>query len=82
MEPEMGMTLDQIETEALTLPEESRAKLVGTLLLSFEKVSQGDDEVAQVWAKEAERRDEEMKRSGEQGVSAEDVFRRLGSRAK
>jgi len=78
----MGMTLDQIETEALTLPEESRAKLVETLLLSFEKVNRGDDEVAQVWAEEAERRDEEMERSGEQGLSAEEVFRRLGSQAK
>jgi len=76
------MTLDQIATEALTLPEELRAKLVGTLLLSFANASQGDDEVVQVWAEEAERRDDEMEHSGEQGVSAEDLFRRLGSRAK
>jgi len=78
----MGMTLDQIEAEALTLPEESRAKLIGMLLLSFENASQGDDEVAHVWAEEAERRDEEMERSGEQGVAAEVVFHRLGSRLK
>ena len=78
----MGMTLDQIEAEALTLPEESRAKLVGMLLLSFEKASQGDDKVAQTWAEEAERHDKEMERAGKQGVPANDVFHRLGSRLK
>ncbi len=78
----MGMTLDQIATEALTLPEELRAKLVGTLLLSFANTGQEDREVTQVWAEEAERRDDEMERSGEQGVPAEEVFRRLGSQAK
>jgi hypothetical protein len=72
----MGMSLDQIEAAALALPEESRAQLVGALLLSFEKANQGDDEVAQVWADEAERRDAEMERSGDQGIPAEEVFRR------
>jgi len=47
------------------------------LLLSF-KASRGGDEVAQVWLEEAERRDEAMERSGDQGIAAEDVFRRLG----
>jgi hypothetical protein len=78
----MGMTLDQIEAEALALPEELRAKLVGMLLLSFEKANQSDDEVAQAWAEEAERRDEEMERGDQQGVPAEEVFDRLGSRLK
>jgi len=74
----MGMSLDQIEAAALALPEESRAQLVGALLLSFEKASRGGDEVAQVWLEEAERRDEAMERSGDQGIPADDVFRRLG----
>ena len=78
----MGMSLDQIEAAALALPEESRAQLVGALLLSFEKANQGDDEVTQVWLEEAQRRDEAMERSGDQGIAAEDVFRRLGPSLK
>jgi len=78
----MGMTLDQIEAEVLALPAESRAKLLGMLLLSLDQASERDAEVARVWAEEALRRDEQMESSGEQGVPAEDVFRRLGSRPK
>jgi len=81
-EPEMGMSLDQFEAAALALPEESRAQLVGALLLSLEKANRGGDEVAHIWQEEAERRDEAMERSGNPGIPAEEVFRRLGPRLK
>jgi hypothetical protein len=78
----MGMTLSQIEAEALTLPEEARAQLLGALLLSFENANPGDPEVAEAWAEEAGHRDEAMERGDEPGVPADEVFRRLGSHLK
>lgn len=74
----MSWTLDQIEAEALKLPEESRAKLVERLLLSFDEAEM-DREVEQSWLEEAERRDREMTESGDPGIPAAEVFRRLRS---
>jgi putative addiction module component (TIGR02574 family) len=74
----MSRTLDQIEDEVLSLPEESRAKLMERLLLSFSE-TEDSDEIAQAWLDEAERRSREMKSSGDPGIPAEEVFRELRS---
>lgn len=74
----MSWTVDEIETEVLRLPEEDRARLVESLLFSFEEPSR-DDEIARAWAEEAERRDQAMDRGEEPGIPAEEVFRNLRS---
>lgn len=76
----MSMTLDQIESEMLNLPEDDRARLFGSLLRSFEERAPGqDDRIVQIWAEEAERRDQAMDSGEEPGIPAEEVFQRLRS---
>ncbi len=76
----MSMTLDQIESEMLNLPEDDRARLFGSLLRSFEeRMPRQEDRIAQIWAEEAERRDQAMDRGEESGIPAEEVFQRLRS---
>lgn len=71
------MSFDEIEAEALRLPEPDRARLFSSLLQSFGESPQ-DVEVAQVWAEEAVRRDQAMEREGEEsGISADEVFKEL-----
>lgn len=60
----MARTVDEIEAEALHLPENDRARVFESLLLSFQ-VSE-DDETARAWAEEAQRRDQAME-NGEEG---------------
>jgi putative addiction module component (TIGR02574 family) len=72
----MRRTVDEIEAEALSLPEDERARLFERLLLSFEEAAP-DDEIAQAWAEDAARRDEAMERGEEPGIPAEEVFRKL-----
>lgn len=72
----MALRLDEIEAEALNLPENDRAQLFSRLLLSFEAVSQ-NEATASVWAEEAERRDRAMESGEEPGIPAEEVFKRL-----
>ena len=74
----MRRTLDDIEAEALRLPEEDRARLFERLLLSFEDIPQ-DEGIAQAWAEEAARRDRAMESGEEAGIPAEEVFKRLRS---
>jgi hypothetical protein len=72
------MTIEQVETEALKLEPEARAKLAEKLLRSLDDLS--DDDVEQLWAEEASRRDAEID-SGEASLrDAEDVFREARSR--
>jgi putative addiction module component (TIGR02574 family) len=73
----MGRTLDEIEAEALRLPEEDRARLFESLLLSFDETQ--EEENARVWAEEAARRDQAMDSGEEPGIPADEVFRRLRS---
>jgi putative addiction module component (TIGR02574 family) len=74
----MRRTVDEIEAEALSLPEEDRARLFERLLFSFEETSP-NDEIAQAWAEEAARRDQAMESGELPGIPAEEVFRRLRS---
>ncbi len=76
----MSLNLDQIEAEALKLPETSRAELLERLMMSFQQSPHWDDQVACLWAEEAERRDRAMSEAGDEGVAAEEVFRQLRSR--
>ncbi|HEY0781804.1 MAG TPA: addiction module protein [Thermoanaerobaculia bacterium] len=76
----MARTLEQIEDEVLHLPEDSRAKLMGRLLQSFEVEQDAESRaVLRAWTDEAERRDREMDRGAEAGVPADEVFRKLRS---
>lgn len=71
----MTLTLEQLESAVLELSEPERARLVERLLSSLQP--QGDTAVEQVWAEEAERRYEEMLRTGDEGVPAEEVLAEL-----
>jgi len=78
----MPMTVEQIEAEALRLPEQARAELLGRLMRSFTDALEMDQEVAEAWAQEAVRRDEEMESGSAAGISAEEVFKELRSQGK
>jgi hypothetical protein len=68
-----NMTVEQVETEALKLEPQARAKLAEKLLRSLDELSDAD--IEQLWAEEAVRRDSEID-SGEASMrNAEDVFR-------
>ena len=75
----ISLTPDQLESEALTLPQESRIKLFERLLRSFEETLDLDDEVARAWAEEADRRDRAMDDGTEPEIPAEEVFARVRS---
>lgn len=74
----MSLTLNEIEAEALRLPEEDRARLFESLLRSFDE-STYEEENSRIWAEEAARRDQAMESGEEPGIPAEEVFRRLRS---
>lgn len=76
----MGFSLDEIEAAALSLPEASRAELMERLMLSFQKSSDWNDQIARTWTEEAVLRDQEMTETGDEGIPAEEVFRQLRSR--
>ena len=77
----MASKLNEIESEALCLPEESRAQLAKSLLLSLEATAQNED-TDRVWAEEAERRYQEIQRGEVIGQDSEEVFREARSRLK
>lgn len=74
------MDVETLESEALKLDTESRARLAERLLASLDERS--EDEAAQAWAAEAQRRDAELDANPEQGRPAEDVLREARSRPK
>ena len=68
----MSATLEQIEHEALNLPQQERAFLADRLLSSLE-----DDVLSEVdiaWVEEAERRYQEYKEGKRKPVPAAEVF--------
>ncbi len=69
------MNLKQIENEALHLSEEERAELAQKLLLSLDLPS--EDEVAEDWLKEAQRRAEDLDAGVVQPIPAEEVRRKV-----
>lgn len=78
----MSLSIDEIEAEVLKLPEEARTELIERLMTGFQKSRPWDDKIARTWAEEAERRSREMTETGDEGVPAEEVFRRLRSRPR
>lgn len=74
------MNVDELESEALKLNPKSRARLAEKLLGSLEELS--EEERAQLWAEEAQRRDAEMDSEPGSGCPAEDVFRDVRSRVR
>ncbi|MFY9819900.1 MAG: addiction module protein [Thermoanaerobaculia bacterium] len=76
----MARTADEIEAEALNLPEADRARVFESLLLSFQAPE--DDEITRAWAEEAERRDQAMESGEEPGIPAEEVFRKAQERRR
>lgn len=67
------MSVEELESEALKLDPKSRARLAERLLASLDGLS--EQESAQLWAAEAERRDAQMDSDPGSGRPAEDVFR-------
>lgn len=72
------MTVEQVETEALKLDPEARARLAEKLLRSLDYLS--DQDIQQLWAEEAVRRDAELDSGAATMRDAEDVFRDARSR--
>ncbi len=68
------MKLNQIEAEALNLSGEERAELAQKLLLSLDSPS--EEEIAEDWLMEAQRRARELAEGIVQPVPAEEVRRK------
>jgi len=64
---------EEVENEALGLPEEERAELAQELLLSLDSPS--EEEIAEDWLLEAHRRARELNDGTVQPISAEEVRR-------
>lgn len=73
----MTMTLEQLEAEVLALPKDSQAALLARLLGHLGQTSEIDQELASIWAEEAELRAQAMDNAGVTGIPAEEVFQRL-----
>jgi putative addiction module component (TIGR02574 family) len=76
------MTVEQIEAEALKLPDQARAELLGRLMRSLADTLAMDPDATEAWAQEAVRRDEEMELGSVTGLPAAEVFEELRSKGK
>ncbi len=74
------MTIEELEAQALKLDPKARARLAGKLLKSLEDLS--EEENAQLWAEEAERRDANLDAHPASGRPADEVLRDARSRLK
>ena len=68
------MKFNQIEAEALNLSKEERAELAQKLLLSLDTPS--EEEIAEDWLMEAQRRARDLDEDIVQPISAEEVRRK------
>lgn len=75
----MACTIEQLASEALQLDENDRAQLAHQLLVSLEPAVEDRAEVEKAWIEEALRRDAEMESGEVEGISGEEVFRRIRS---
>ena len=71
-------TISDLEEAALELPEPERARLARVLVLSLEPSF--DEETAQVWVEEAERRADAIDRGEVETLSHDDVMTEARSR--
>ncbi|WP_086481619.1 addiction module protein [Oceanospirillum sanctuarii] len=74
------MNLQQIESEALHLPEEKRAKLIQALIASLDTPS--DSELKSEWLTEAKRRADELDEGVSEPVPASDVLKKARALVK
>ena len=74
------MGIVELEAEALKLDPKARARLAGKLLSSLEELS--EQEVALLWAEEAQRRDAQLDADPDSELPAEEVLRELRSSFK
>ena len=74
------MTIEELEAQALKLDAKARARLAGRLLESLENLS--EEENAQLWAEEAQRRDADLDAYPTSGRPADDVLGEARSRLK
>ena len=68
-----GMSIEELESEAMKLDPKARARLAGKLLESLESLSEEENE--QLWAEEARRRDSDLDSDGDGGRAADEVLR-------
>jgi len=68
------MNIDQLETEALSLPVDARASLAHRLLLSLDEVS--EPEFDRLWGEESARRALEVDAGRAQTSSSDEVARK------
>lgn len=78
MANEENMSVDELATEALKLSAEDRERLAFAILSSI----QGELEYESEWAKEAQRRLEQLENGSVDAIPAEDVFREARERLK
>lgn len=72
------MSVEEMEAALLKLPNQERARLAEVLIASLDE----ENEIANAWADEAERRLAELRSGAVQGVPAEDVFARIRARIR
>ena len=73
----MAHSLDEIEDDALQLPEQDRARLAVRLLASLEEAAESPEEIEKLWLKEAELRFQELRDGVVPGIPAREVFSQL-----
>ena len=78
----MPMTVSELESEVLKLPEHERAELLGRLIQNLANATKLDTSVEQAWIDEAIRRDEEMDAGSVDGIPANEVFEDLNRKEK
>jgi putative addiction module component (TIGR02574 family) len=76
----MALPGRDLDSEALQLPHEERARLAKTLLLSLD--AQAEEDLDRVWAEEAARRLREIERGEVTTIPSDEVFREARSRLK
>lgn len=76
----MSETEKDLETAALLLPTDARARLAERLLASLEPESEGDLEA--IWQREAERRLDELESGQVVGIPADQVFSEARARVR
>jgi putative addiction module component (TIGR02574 family) len=73
----MATELTQVLNDALQLPDNERAALVGLLIESLETAEQADVDVEAAWADEAERRWREIETGAVKTIPWEEVKAKL-----
>lgn len=78
----MAHSLAEIESEALRLPAEDRARLAVGLLASLEESVEPAEEIESLWLAEAERRFQELRDGVVEGIPAQEVFTHLRAKLR